>query len=127
MKQGDIIAVSPPGDYGKPRPAVVIQSDTFAHLNSVTVLPLTSHVLSLERCRVIVNPTEENGLQKVSQIMVEKASTVPRERADQLIGRLSAEDMSAVNRALADSERYLGPDHPMTRTVRKNLEAASRA
>jgi mRNA interferase MazF len=101
MKQGDIIAVSLPGDYGKPRPAVVIQSDAFEHLNSVTVLPLTSHVLSLERCRVIVNPTEENGLQKVSQIMVEKASTVPRERADQLIGRLSAEDMSAVNRALA--------------------------
>ena len=101
MKQGDIIAVSLPGDYGKPRPAVVIQSDAFEHLNSVTVLPLTGHVLSLERCRVIVNPTEENGLQKVSQIMVEKASTVPRERADQSIGRLSAEDMSAVNRALA--------------------------
>src|ERR1700680_4070552 len=101
MKQGDIIAVSLPGDYGKPRPAVIVQSDAFAHLNSVAVLPLTSHVLSLERCRVIVNPTEENGLQKVSQIMVEKASTVPRERADQLIGRLSAEDMSAVNRALA--------------------------
>jgi mRNA interferase MazF len=101
MKQGDIIAVSLPGDYGKPRPAVVVQSDAFEHLNSVTVLPLTSHVLSLERCRVVVNPTEQNGLQKVSQIMVEKASTVPRDRAGQLIGRLSPEDISAVNRALA--------------------------
>jgi mRNA interferase MazF len=101
MKQGDIIAVSLPGDYGKPRPAVIVQSDAFEHLNSVTVLPLTSHVLSLERCRVVVNPTEQNGLQKVSQIMVEKASTVPRDRAGQLIGRLSPEDISAVNRALA--------------------------
>ena len=101
MKQGDIIAVALPGDYGKPRPAVVIQSDAFEHLNSVTVLPLTSHVLSLERCRVVVNPSDQNGLQKVSQIMVEKASTVPRDRAGQLIGRLSAEDMTAVNRALA--------------------------
>jgi mRNA interferase MazF len=101
MKQGDIIAVSLPGDYGKPRPAVIVQSDAFEHLNSVTVLPLTSHVLSLERCRVVINPTEQNGLQKVSQIMVEKASTVPRDRAGQLIGRLSPEDISAVNRALA--------------------------
>jgi mRNA interferase MazF len=101
MKQGDIIAVSLPGDYGKPRPAVVIQSDAFEHLNSVTVLPLTSDVLNLERCRVIVSPTEQNGLQKVSQIMVEKASTLPRSRASQLIGRLSPEDMTAVNRALA--------------------------
>ena len=49
MKQGDIIAVSLPGDYGKPRPAVVVQSDDFAHLHSVTVLPLTSNVLSLEQ------------------------------------------------------------------------------
>ena len=101
MKQGDIIAVSLPGDYGKPRPAVIIQSDAFEHLNSVTVLPLTSHVLSLERCRVVVSPTEQNGLQKISQIMVEKASTVPRDGAGQLIGRLSADDMTAVNRALA--------------------------
>jgi mRNA interferase MazF len=101
MKQGDIIAVSLPGDYGKPHPAVIIQSDAFEHLHSITVLPLTSHVLSLERCRVVINPTEQNGLQKVSQIMVEKASTVPRDRAGQLIGRLSPEDVSAVNRALA--------------------------
>jgi len=101
MKLGDIVAVSLPGDYGKPRPAVVVQSDAFEHLNSVTVLPLTSHVLSLERCRVVVNPTRQNGLQKVSQVMVEKASTVPRDRAGQLIGRLSPEEMTAVNRALA--------------------------
>ena len=101
MKQGDIIAVSLPGDYGKPRPAVIIQSDAFEHLNSVTVLPLTSNVLNLERCRVIVRPTEQNGLEKISQIMVEKASTVPRYKANQLIGRLSSEDMIAVNRALA--------------------------
>jgi mRNA interferase MazF len=100
MKQGDIIAVALPGDYGKPRPALIVQSDEFEHLNSVTVLPLTSHVLSLEQCRVVVNPTEQNGLQKISQVVIEKASTVPRDRAGQFIGRLSGEDMTAVNRAL---------------------------
>ncbi len=101
MKQGDVIAVALPGDYGKPRPAVIIQSDVFEHLNSITVLPLTSDVLNLERCRVIVMPTEQNGLQKISQIMVEKASTVPRHKANKVIGHLSSEDMTAVNRALA--------------------------
>ncbi len=101
MRQGDIVAVSLPGDHGKPRPAVVVQSDQFEHLNSLTVLPLTSHVLTLEACRVVVHPTGENGLQKVSQVMIEKASTVPRYKASQTIGRLSSEDMTAVNRALA--------------------------
>jgi mRNA interferase MazF len=101
MRQGDVVAVSLPGDCGKPRPAVVVQSDEFEHLNSLTVLPLTSHVLTLEACRVVVHPTDENGLQKVSQVMVEKASTVPRYQASQTIGRLSSKDMTAVNRALA--------------------------
>ena len=29
MKRGDVVIVSAPGDFGKPRPAVVIQSDIF--------------------------------------------------------------------------------------------------
>jgi mRNA interferase MazF len=101
MKQGDIIAVSLPGNYGKPRPAVVVQSDDFAHLHSVTVLPLTSNVLSLERCRVVIEATEQNGLRELSQVMIEKATTVPRHKAGTFIGRLSSEDMAEVSRALA--------------------------
>jgi len=101
MKQGDLISVSLPGDYGKPRPALVIQSDIYEHLNSVTVLPLTSNVLSTEGCRVAVEMSEENGLRQMSQVMVEKATTLPRSKAGPVIGRLSATDMSAVNRALA--------------------------
>ena len=101
MKQGDLISVSLPGDYGKPRPALVIQSDIYEHLNSVTVLPLTSNVLSTEGCRVAVEISEENGLRQMSQVMVEKAATLPRSKAGPAIGRLSATDMNAVNRALA--------------------------
>jgi mRNA interferase MazF len=101
MKQGDLISVSLPGDYGKPRPALVIQSDIYEHLNSVTVLPLTSNVLSTKGCRIAVEMSEENGLRQMSQVMVEKASTLPRSKAGPVIGRLSATDMSAVNRALA--------------------------
>jgi mRNA interferase MazF len=101
MKQGDLISVSLPGDYGKPRPALVIQSDIYEHLNSVTVLPLTSNILSTEGCRVAVEMSDENGLRQTSQVMVEKAATLPRSKAGPFIGRLSAEDMTAVNRALA--------------------------
>jgi len=101
MKQGDLISVSLPGDYGKPRPALVIQSDIYERLNSVTVLPLTSNVLSTENCRVAVEMSEENGLRQSSQVMVEKAATLPPSKAGPLIGRLSTEDMSAVKRALA--------------------------
>jgi mRNA interferase MazF len=101
MKQGDLISVSLPGDYGKPRPALVIQSDIYEHLNSVTVLPLTSNVLSTEDCRVVVEMSDENGLRQDSQVMVEKAATLPRAKAGPIIGRLSATDMSAVYRALA--------------------------
>lgn len=101
MKQGDLISVSLPGDYGKPRPALVVQSDIYEHLSSVTVLPLTSHILSAEACRVTVEASEQNGLRQISQVMVEKASTLPRAKAGPVIGRLSITDMAAVNRALA--------------------------
>lgn len=101
MKQGEIVTVALPGDYGKPRPAVVIQSDAFSHLHSVTVLPLTSNVLSLERSRVVIEVSEQNGLRRRSQVMVEKASTIPREKAGSPIGRLSSAELGAVREAMA--------------------------
>jgi mRNA interferase MazF len=101
MKQGDIITVSLPGDYGKPRPAVIIQSDVYADLNSLTVLPLTSTILGLERTRVQVSPSPLNGLRIESQIMVEKISTLAKAKAGPPIGQLSPDDFAAVHRALA--------------------------
>ncbi len=101
MKQGDLITVALPGDYGKPRPALVIQSDRYIHLHSVTVLPLTSHIVDMEACRVVVEVSAENQLQQRSQIMVEKITTIFRVKAGSVIGHLSDRDMIEVNRALA--------------------------
>ena len=101
MNRGDLISVSLPGDYGKPRPALVIQSDIYGPLQSVTVLPLTSNTLTPEACRVTVQPSEKNGLRQISQIMVEKATPISRSKAGPFIGQLSGEDMNAVDRALA--------------------------
>jgi mRNA interferase MazF len=101
MVRGDIITVSLAGEYGKPRPAVVVQSDVFRSWPSVTVLPMTSDIIETRTTRVLLEPTVDNGLRKQSQVMVDKAHTVPRERAGSVIGRLTTSDMTQVDRALA--------------------------
>src|SRR5215469_10416756 len=79
MRRGDLITVALPGDFGKPRPALVIQSDLFNETHpTVTVLPLTSDLRNAPLFRVLVEPSPENGLEKVSQIMIDKPITFLR-------------------------------------------------
>lgn len=101
MIRGDLIVIALQGDVGKPRPALVIQSDLFAEHPSVTVLPVTSEIRDAPLFRLSLQPNAENGLRVLSQIMVDKAQTVPREKVGQIIGRLDSATMVAVNRALA--------------------------
>jgi mRNA interferase MazF len=88
VRRGDLVTIALPGDYGKPRPALVVQDDAFRALESVTVLRLTSELHRWPQFRVTVEPSESNGLRKPSQVMVDKAVTVPRRRIGQRIGRL---------------------------------------
>lgn len=101
MKRGDIVVLVIPGDYGKPRPAVIVQADRYAEHPSITVLPLSTTITELDDIRLTVSPTAENGLRELSQIMSDKIQTVPRSKVGQVIGRLGADGMVAVNRALA--------------------------
>ena len=101
MIRGDLVVIALQGDFGKPRPALVIQSDLFADHPSVTVLPVTSDLRETPLFRLTVQPSGENGLKFPSQIMVDKAHTVLREKVGQTIGRLDSATMVAVNRALA--------------------------
>ena len=102
MKRGDLIVVAVQGDYGKPRPALVVQSDLFNDTHaSVTVVPVTSTIVDTPLFRVTVEPSRHNGLRLVSQIMVDKVTTVRRERLGQTIGRLEDDVMLRVSRALA--------------------------
>ena len=101
MKRGDLVTVAFAGDYGKPRPALVIQSDLFEAHPSVTLLPVTSELRETPLFRVRVDPSAENGLRSISEIMVDKPHTVARERLGGAIGRLDEETLLAVNRALA--------------------------
>ena len=101
MVRGDLVTVILPGAYGKPRPALVIQSDFFSEHPSVTILPVTSELRQTPLFRVTVKPSVGNGLSRPSQVMVDKAHTIPREKIGKTFGRLEEDVIMAVNRALA--------------------------
>ena len=100
MKRGDLVTVAVSGDYGKPRPALVVLADAFDLHPSVIVLPLTSELHETPLFRVTVGANKETGLRAPSQIMVDKATTVPRAKIGPRIGRLNAATMQAVSEAL---------------------------
>jgi mRNA interferase MazF len=100
MKRGDLVTVALPGAYGKPRPAVVIQSDLFDQHPSVTILPVTSELRDTPLFRIAVHPTPENGLLEISQVMVDKTHTVPPDKIRKIIGRLDESTLLSVDRAL---------------------------
>jgi mRNA interferase MazF len=102
VRRGDLVVVAIQNDYGKPRPALVVQSDLFNETHpSVTIAPVTSTIVDTPLFRVTVEPSRGNGLRLVSQIMVDKITTVRRQRLGQTIGRLEEDAMLRVSRALA--------------------------
>jgi mRNA interferase MazF len=102
MRRGDVVVVAAAGDYGKPRPAVVVQTNAFPETHpSVVICQMTSDVVDAPDFRVTIEPNEENGLRTRSQVMADKPVTVRRERIGQLVGRLTDADMGRLNIALA--------------------------
>jgi mRNA interferase MazF len=101
MKRGDLITVELPGALSKPRPALVVQADGFEVLDSVTFLPLSSEILPEQVFRVTVEPTSINNLREVCQILADKCSTLRLNKVGRVFGRLSDNEMSQVDRALA--------------------------
>lgn len=101
ISRGDVVTIALQGDYGKPRPALVIQSDLFNPTHpTVTILPITSDLRDAPLFRLTVDPTSLNGLRKGSQIMVDKPMTVQREKIGQQVGRMDHETLVRVDRAL---------------------------
>lgn len=101
MRRGDLVTVALQGSYGKPRPALVIQSDFFDAHPSVTLLPVTSALRAAPLFRIRVDPSAENGLRAPSQVMVDKAVSVAREKLGAPFGRIEADALLEVERALA--------------------------
>ena len=101
MKRGELVTVALQGDYGKPRPALVIQSDLFSEHPSVTILPVTSELRQAPLFRIEVEPSPENNLNKRSQVMVDKVQTVAVEKVGAPFGRLDDVTMLMITRSLA--------------------------
>jgi mRNA interferase MazF len=102
VRRGDIVTVAAGGGYGgKPRPAVIVQSDDFAATASVTVCLLTSHGLDAPLLRLPLRPDPRSGLTAASWIMVDKIVTVSRAKIGRRAGSLAAGDVTRLNRALA--------------------------
>lgn len=101
MKRGDVVVVSLPGDLGKPRPAVIGQTDVLNdNLRTVLLCPISSFSSSPNFFRVAVEATKENGLRLPSEVMVEKLQATNKSRVGQIVGRLDEADMLKLARAM---------------------------
>ena len=101
MKRGDVVTIALSGAYGKPRPALIVQSHLFSAHSSVTILPITSAIRAAPLLRIAIEPSPANGLRATSQIMIDKAQTVPCEKIGKRIGTADSDVMLTVNRSLA--------------------------
>ena len=101
MRRGEIWTVADAKDYaGKPRPAVVLQDDRFDATDSVTVCAITTDPTEAPLFRILISPNERNGLNALCRLMVDKITTVPKNKLRHRIGRLDAKDMQRVNQAI---------------------------
>lgn len=101
MKRGEVVVCVVTGDYGKPRPAVVVQSDLFNPTHaSVTICPITSEFREAPLFRLPLDPSGANGLERRSQIMIDKLQSVRRDRVRGTIGTLSPSQLGRVDAAL---------------------------
>lgn len=101
MRRGDLVTVSVSGDFGKPRPALVIQSDYFSETATVKVLLISGTLVNAPFMRLSIQPTPQNGLTKPSQVMIDKSMTVLREKVGPAFGHVDDDMMLSITRSLA--------------------------
>ena len=101
MKRGEIWSVAGGAEYaGKPRPVTILQDDRFAELGSITLCPFTTNPTPAPLFRLLVRPSERNGLNEQSSLMIDKLTTVPKSRLGKRIGSLDDEDVVRLNQAI---------------------------
>ena len=100
MKRGDIVTVSIK-DYGKPRPALIIQSNLFPEHPSATLLPITGELRDVPLFRYTLFEREDNGVNKTSQVMIDKITTIKADNIGKTIGSLNQQELTEVTRLMA--------------------------
>lgn len=102
MKRGNLVTIAMQGDFGKPRPALVIQSNVFNREHAtITVALISSELVEAPIFRLNVLPSKQNGLTKPCQIQIDKIMSVRSEKIGKKIGELDEANLTNVNRALA--------------------------
>ncbi len=100
MKRGEIWTVAGAQDYAKPRPAVILQDDRFDATESITICVMTTDPTEAPLFRVPIAPNERNGLNTLSRLMVDKITTVPKNKLGHRLGHLDAKDIERVDQAI---------------------------
>jgi mRNA interferase MazF len=101
IARGDIVVAVLPGDYGKGRPAIVVQSDAFnATHASIVVCPITSHLVEAPLFRVSLAPSDGTRLEAPSQVTIDKMMAIKRDRIASVVGRVDAVTMRGIDHAL---------------------------
>ena len=101
LSRGDVVVAVAPAEYGKPRPAVIVQSDLFNPTHaSLVVCPVTTHLVEAPLFRLSLPASPTNGLRNLSQIMVDKMQALERERISRRIGRLTRAQLRSLDGAL---------------------------
>ena len=119
MKRGDIWTAAGGSNYAsKPRPVVIVQDDRFDATASVTICALTSDPTDAPLIRLVVEPSDTNGLELVSRMMVDKITTVSKRKLGTRIGRLADGDMIRLNRAMMVFLGLAGEQQPRNRRSR---------
>ncbi|WP_273757786.1 type II toxin-antitoxin system PemK/MazF family toxin [Bartonella sp. AU55XJBT] len=99
--RGSLVTIAMQGDFGKPRPALIIQANEFSEHTSMTVLPITSTLVDAPLLRITLQPNAKNGLQKPSQVMIDKIMTVRCDKMSPSFGSLQAKELLEIERCLA--------------------------
>jgi mRNA interferase MazF len=101
VKRGEIWTVAGGADYSaKPRPVVILQDDRFDRTDSVTVCAFTTDPTDAPLFRLLIKPSESNGLRAEYRLMVDKVTTVPKAKLGVRVGQLADRDMLRLNRAV---------------------------
>jgi mRNA interferase MazF len=101
VKRGEVWTIAGGPDYaGKRRPAVIVQDDAFDATASITICPFTTHPAAAPLLRLAIEPSDRNGLRALSQLMVDKITTVSKNKLETRVGCLSDDDIVRLNRAV---------------------------
>lgn len=117
LKRGDVVTAAFRGDLKKPRPAVILHADEFIEVHETLLLcPFSTFMADASMFRPTIEPSTGNGLQEVSQVMVDKLTHLRKVSIGRVIGQLSEIDMQRLETALIGITGLRQSVLPITRT-----------